>query len=80
MGRGGMGNGQLMDAAERSEFDLFIVADKNLRYQQNLLARKIAILELWTNHRPTLENHFSDIRAATERIKPGEYLILDKPL
>jgi hypothetical protein len=79
MGWGGMGNGELMDAAERAGFELFIVADKNLRYQQNLSGRKIAILELWTNHRPTLENHFRDIDAAVARIKPGEYLVLGKP-
>jgi hypothetical protein len=29
-------------------FDLFITADKNLRYQQNLSGRKIAIIELPT--------------------------------
>jgi hypothetical protein len=79
MGWGGMSNGDLMDAAERAGFEVFIVADKNLRYQQNLSGRKIAVLELWTNHRPTLEKHFADIDAAVARIKPGEYLILDKP-
>jgi predicted nuclease of predicted toxin-antitoxin system len=78
-GWGGMGNGELMDAAERAGFELLIVADKNLRYQQNLQGRRIAILELWTNHRPTLENHFADIHAAVARIKPAEYLILEKP-
>ena len=58
---------------------MFIVADKNLRYQQNLSARRIAILELWTNHRPTLEKHFLELHAAVARLKPGEYLVLEKP-
>jgi hypothetical protein len=75
----GFSNGRLIDAAERAGFALFIVADKNLRHQQNLSARRIAILELWTNHRPTLEKHFSHIHAAVARIKPGEYLVLDSP-
>lgn len=79
MGWGGMGNGELMDAAEQAGFELFIVADKNLRYQQSLSSRKIPILELRTNHRPTLEKHFGEIKAAVARIKPGEYLVLEKP-
>lgn len=58
---------------------MLIVADKNLRYQQNLSARRIAILELWTNPRPTLEKHFQELHAAVARIRPGEYLVLDKP-
>ena len=31
------------------EFDLFITSDQNIRYQQNLPWRRIAILELSTN-------------------------------
>jgi hypothetical protein len=79
MGWEGMSNGDLLEAAERTDFEVFIVADKNLRYQQNLSSRRIAILELWTNHRPTLEKHFSEIHAAVARIKAGEFHILNNP-
>ena len=61
MGWGGISNGDLLNRAEREVFHVLIVADKNLRYQQNLATRKIAILELWTNHRPTLEKYFPEI-------------------
>jgi predicted nuclease of predicted toxin-antitoxin system len=77
MGWAGNSNGNLLDNAEREGFAVFIVADKNLRYQQNLSGRRIAILELWTNHRPTLEKHFSEIRAAVEKLSAGEYSILE---
>ena len=77
MGWGGLRNGALLDAAEQAGFDLLIVADKNLRFQQNLTGRRLAILELWTNHRPTLERHFDRIRAVAESVKPGEYRTLD---
>ena len=70
----GIKNGALLEAAESAGFDLFIVADKNLRHQQNLAGRRLAILELWTNHRPTLEKHFSAIRAAAEGLRPGSIL------
>lgn len=79
MGWGGLGNGDLLEAAERAGFAIFIVADKNLQYQQNLSMRRIAIVELWTNHRPTLEKYFPEIRAAARRIQPGEYLVLTEP-
>lgn len=44
-GWGGIKNGDLLQHAE-GEFDLFITSDQNIRYQQNLAGRHIAILEL----------------------------------
>lgn len=76
-GWAGIKNGDLLGAAESAGFDLFILADKNLRYQQNLAGRRLSILELWTNHRPTLEKHFSLIRTAVESIKAGSYVQLE---
>jgi len=75
----GLSNGQLLNRAELEGFDLVIVADKNMRHQQDLSTRRIAILELWTNHRPTLELHFDYIRAAAERIASSEYVQLRQP-
>jgi hypothetical protein len=48
-GWAGIKNGELLRRAE-AEFDLFITADKNLRYQQNHVSRSIAILVLSTNN------------------------------
>ena len=47
-GWGGIKNGELLQRAE-GEFDLFITSDQNIRYQQNLAGRRIAIIELSTN-------------------------------
>jgi len=74
----GISNGELLDRAENARFDLFIVADKNFQYQQSLRGRRIAVLELWTNHRPTLEKHSDRIRAAAESAAEGKYTILNK--
>src|SRR4029077_13304998 len=57
-------------------FELVIVADKNLWHQQNLTKRRVAILELWTNHRPTLERHFVRIRDAVQSATKGQYIVL----
>lgn len=76
IGLRGISNGELITRAEQAGFDLLIVADKNIRHQQNLANRRIAILELWTNHRPTLERHFARIRTAAESSTRGRYATL----
>ena len=46
MSWGALENGALLPAAETEGCDVFIICDKNLRYQQNLTGRRLAILEL----------------------------------
>jgi len=41
-------NGDLLAMAEQAGFDVFVTADKNMRYQQNLKGRTIAIVVLST--------------------------------
>jgi hypothetical protein len=79
MGWGQLENGDLLREAEAAGFDLLIICDKNLRHQQNLTGRKLAILELWTNHRPTLEKHWPLIRSTAEAMRMGEYRELVQP-
>jgi len=43
-GWSGWKNGALLDAAEYAGFDLFITADQELSYQQNLTGRKMALI------------------------------------
>jgi len=38
-----LSNGELLDAAEREGFALMVTTDSNLRYQQNLGDRRLAI-------------------------------------
>ena len=78
MGWRGISNGELLDRAEAEGVELVIVADKNLRHQQNLTRRRIAILELWTNHRPTLEQQFVRIRDRVQSAISGQYIVLEQ--
>lgn len=66
-------NGALLSAAEQSGFDIFITADKNIRSQQNLANRRIAILVLPTNTLDHLLPLFSAIDGAVRRLQPGAY-------
>lgn len=47
-GWSGLRNGELLQKAE-AEFEVFITSDQNIRYQQHLSGRLIAIVELSTN-------------------------------
>jgi predicted nuclease of predicted toxin-antitoxin system len=71
VGWAGVKNGELLRRAE-GEFDLFLTADKNLRYQQNLKGRRLAILVLPSNRLKVLGKIITDIEAAIAWVNPGE--------
>ena len=58
-------------------FRLFIICTR--KRDQQISQADAAILELWTNHRPTLEKHFVLIRQNAETMQPGEYRALSGP-
>ena len=68
-----LSNGELLDEVEAASFDLFITTDQNLRYQQNLRVRIVAILVLPTTRWPVIEQHTAEIIAAIDSIQPGEF-------
>jgi len=45
-GLAGLSNGELLQAAETANFDVLLTVDRGLEFQQNLKARKIAIIIL----------------------------------
>jgi hypothetical protein len=77
-GWAGIKNGRLLELAE-TEFDLFITADQNLRYQQNLAGRRIAILELSSNKLRRINEAAPLIRDAVAAIKQAEFRRLEIP-
>lgn len=66
-------NGELI-AAANAEFDVLLTADQNLKSQQNLAGRNVAILVLPTNFMPAVLELAPRIRAALDRMRPGNYL------
>ena len=67
-------NGELLAAAEGAGFEVLLTADKNLRYQQNLTARRIAILELPTNRLRLVQNCLPAVETALAQIHAGDYV------
>ena len=78
MGWSDFGNGDLLQAAEGG-FDVFITTDQNLRYQQNLAARQLAILVLPTTSWPTIKNHLGNILNALDGVRGGDYIEISFP-
>jgi predicted nuclease of predicted toxin-antitoxin system len=72
-GWAGKQNGELLKLAETG-FDVLITVDTNLRYQQNLEGRRIAvvILQSSSNRLDHLRQYFPACVLAIEKIKPGE--------
>lgn len=72
-GWSGVKNGELIARIE-GLYDVFITSDKNIKYQQNLTGRIIAILELPTNRLKVLETLIDKILVEVESISPGVYV------
>ena len=56
---------------------MWVIADKNLRYQQNLTALRIALVELSTNRWPILEAIAPQIASIVNQATPGSYAIVE---
>jgi hypothetical protein len=59
------------------DFDALITTDKNLRYQQNLTGRRLAILVLPTTSWPKIQAHEAQIVAAVNALRPSDFAELN---
>ena len=75
-----LANGELIDAAEQAGFEVMVTADKNIRYQQNLAGREIAIVVLEHSQWPMVVKLVAENIAATvNSAKPGSYVEVAVP-
>ena len=72
-------NGALLQAAEAEGFEVFVTADKNIRYQQNLTGRKIGIVTLGNAQWPVLRNYVERVVEAVDAAVPGSYAEVEIP-
>jgi len=73
-----MKNGELLAIAE-TQFDVFVTADQQLRYQQNLSDRRLALIVLPTNQVPLVVALIPSLRHAITGVKPGAYVTITLP-
>jgi hypothetical protein len=76
-GWSGLKNGALLNAAEEAGFDLFITADQELSYQQNLTGRRIAVLVLSTNNWSVVKASMPEITTEINAAKSGSFAFVD---
>ncbi len=72
-------NGELLKVAEDEGFKAIITTDQNLRYQQNLPQRRLAILVLMTTDWRLIQQHTGYVAKATDGLVPGDYRELSFP-
>lgn len=72
-GWAGITNGRLVQLAEK-QFDVLITSDQNLKYQQNLSNRQLAIIQLPTNQVPLVMKLCSVVQTALESIQVGDFI------
>jgi hypothetical protein len=64
-------NGELLEVAEKSGFDVMMTSDQNILYQQNLAGRKLALVVLGSNIWPVVRKHGAAIAASADAATPG---------
>jgi hypothetical protein len=71
-------NGELLTAAEESGFDVMVTADQNIRYQQNLKGRRVALVVLGSNNIwPIVRRHEAEVAGAVNAASGGTYTFIE---
>lgn len=73
-------NGELLKKAEESGFDVMVTSDQNIRYQQNLSGRKLALVVMGSNIWPIVRTHGNSISATVNAAVSGSYEFIEMPL
>lgn len=72
-------NGALISAAEAAGFEVFVTTDRNLRYQQNLLGRQLAIVVLQSTSWPRIQRAIPAVVDAVDGAVAGSYREVEIP-
>jgi hypothetical protein len=75
-----LSNGALLAVAEREGFDVFVTGDRNLRFQQSFVGRRLAPVVLGATVWPVVRNHGERIAGAIEAARPGLWIEVPIPL
>ena len=72
-------NGELLSKAEAAGFEVMVTTDKNIKYQQNLASRKIALVVLGPGRWTLIRSHVAKVVAAVNAATPGSFTEVDIP-
>ena len=65
-------NGDLIEKAEEDGYEVLITTDQNMRYQQDLISRRLAVVVLLSTAWPDVQLRIDEIRTALIDIRPGD--------
>jgi hypothetical protein len=72
-------NGELLTAAEEAGFDVLLTTDKNIRHQQNVTGRKIAVVVLGKARWRLIRLRLEEVVAAVNAAIPGTCIEIEIP-
>jgi hypothetical protein len=72
-------NGDLLKVAEDAGFDVLLTTDRNIRYQQNMEGRRIAVMALTCQQWPELEPYVQVVIEELGSIRPGTFIEVKIP-
>jgi hypothetical protein len=72
-------NGELLDSAEKEGVAVLVTTDTNLKYQQNLACRSIAVVVLTTTSWPRIQRVLDAVVAAVDGATTGSYCEVEVP-
>ena len=72
-------NGELLQAAELAGFAVLVTTDTHLKRQQNLAARRIAVVVLSTTSWPRIKAYLEPVVAAVDSAVPASYFEVHIP-
>jgi hypothetical protein len=73
-------NGELLDAADAAGFDVLVTTDRNIRHQQNLTGRTIAVVVLGKGRWRLIKGWLPAIAAAVAAATPGSLAEVEIPV
>lgn len=79
LGWASLQNGELLEHAENHGFKVLVTTDQNLKYQQNLAQRRIAIVVLSAASWPRIQTVLAEIVDAVNAAGPNSYALVNVP-
>ena len=67
-------NGRLIEIAESEGYDVLVTTDQNMRFQQNLTSRQLAVVVLLSTAWPDIQLQIDEIRTALDEAQNGEFI------
>ena len=67
-----LGNGELIRKAEEDGYEVLVTTDQNMRHQQNLAGRRLAIVVLMATAWPRVRHRIEEIRTAIGEVQAGQ--------